>query len=86
MDTAAAWLQLFSAWPVDRPRQGIVITRFQETIPFTSFLVSPGILALERDRPDAINARKVLVAYTAIEAVKFVDTGDFRGLKSLGFY
>ncbi|SFI76299.1 hypothetical protein [Planctomicrobium piriforme] len=85
MDTAAAWQHLFSSWPKSRPKTGIVITTFQEPIPFTNFLLSEGILALERDRPDSQNARKVFVAFTAILAVKFTDTDDFLNFKQLGF-
>jgi hypothetical protein len=85
MDSAAAWQELFENWPPGRPRTGILVTAFQETIPFTRFLVSPGILALERDRPDSLGARKVLVAFSAISAVKMVDTDDFATIAQLGF-
>lgn len=85
MDSAAAWQQFFESWPDSIPKQGIIVTAFQETIPFTRFLVSPGILALERDRPDTIGARKVLVSFSAISAVKLTDTGDFSRFATMGF-
>ncbi len=85
MDTAFAWQQLFEAWPADMPRLGIIMTNFQESIGFTNFMTSDGLLAVERDRPDSVGARKVLIAYTAISALKITDTGDFTEIAKLGF-
>jgi len=84
MDTSTAWQQLFEQWPSSRPRIGIVIAEAQEPIAFTNFLAGSGILALERERPDTQGARKVLLAFSAITAVKFIDTTDFADLQQLG--
>ncbi|WP_437186145.1 hypothetical protein SH668x_003285 [Planctomicrobium sp. SH668] len=85
MDSSAAWQQLFDRWPDSQPRVGVIVTTSQESIGFTDFMVSPGILALERDRPDTLGARKVLIAFSAITAVKFMDTQDFDKIAVLGF-
>jgi hypothetical protein len=85
MDPAFAWQQLFESWPSDAPRTGIIVTTFQETIGFTNFMTGDGLLAVERDRPDSLGARKVLIAFTAISAVKMTDTGDFSKIAKLGF-
>lgn len=85
MDTAAAWQRLFEQWPEHKTRVGIVVANSQEPISFTDFMVTPGILALERERPDTQGARKVLISFSAITAVKLVDTGSFNELKQLGF-
>ncbi len=85
MDTAAAWQQLFETWPQEQPRVGIIVTTGQENIPFTRFMTMPGVIALERDRPDTSGARKVILALTAITAVKMTDTNDFANLSLLGF-
>ncbi len=85
MDSSFAWQQLFENWPKGLPKAGIVVTSFQESIGFTDFMVTEGLLALERDRPDSIGARKVIVAFTAISAVKMTDVGEFAGIAKLGF-
>lgn len=85
MDNARAWQDLFESWPETMPRQGILITTFQESIPFVGFLVSPGLLALQRDRPDSIGARKVLLSFESISAVKMTDTDSFDTVRTLGF-
>ena len=85
MDSAFAWQQLFETWPSDAPRQGIITTIFQESIGFKNFMTSDGLLAVERDRPDSLGARKVLIAFTAISALKMTDTGDFAEIAKLGF-
>lgn len=85
MDSAFAWQQLFENWPAETPKIGIVVTNFQENIGFTNFMTSDGLLAIERDRPDSIGARKVVVAYAAIVAVKITDTSEFARMSALGF-
>lgn len=85
MDSAFAWQQLFENWPQDLPRQGLVVTIFQESIGFTNFMVAEGLLALERDRPDSSGARKVIVSFAAISAVKMTDTDEFARIEKLGF-
>ena len=85
MDPAFAWQQLFETWPSDSPRTGIIMTTFQESIVFSNFMTSEGLLAVERDRPDSMGARKVLLAFTAISAVKMTDTNDFAEIAKLGF-
>ena len=85
MDAASAWQELFENWPSDAPKIGIIVTNYQENIGFSDFMTADGLLAVERDRPDSIGARKVIVAYTAILAVKMTDTGDLSNVASLGF-
>lgn len=85
MDTAAAWKSLFETWPQAVPRQGMVVTSYNETIPFVNFLVSGGIVLLERDKPDTLGARKVMVAYSAIEAVKIASPMELARFQVMGF-
>lgn len=85
MESAFAWQQLFEQWPRNRSRSGIILTSSQEPISFVDFKTIPGILALERERPDSQEARKVLVAFSAITAVKFTDTAPFSEMTALGF-
>ncbi|MEX0715404.1 MAG: hypothetical protein WD066_02400 [Planctomycetaceae bacterium] len=85
MSSAENWRTLFESWPESIPRQGLLVTRFQEQIPFTAFLVSGGILLLERDRPDSAGARKVMIAYEAIDAVKITAPLELSRFQVLGF-
>ena len=85
MDAAKNWYTLFTNWPADMPRQGLVITTFNESIPFVDFLVSEGIVILQRDKPDSLGARKAMLAYSAIAAVKMTDPGELDVYTKMGF-
>ena len=85
MDTAEAWKSLFESWPQTIPRQGMLVTSYNETIPFSNFLISGGILLVERDNPDSHGARKVMVAYSAISAVKIASPMELARFQVLGF-
>lgn len=85
MLAADAWRSLFENWPNSLPRQGLLVTSFQEQIPFTDFLISGGILLIERDKPDSYGARKVMVSYEAISAVKITSPMELARFQVLGF-
>lgn len=84
-NTSDAWRNLFENWPQSIPRQGLVVTTFQETIPFVNFLVSGSILLVERDKPDTSGARKVMLAYDAISAVKIASPLELARFQVMGF-
>lgn len=83
--TGESWRSLFENWPEAIPRRGVVITSFGESIPFVSFLISGGILLLERDKPDTIGARKVMLAYDNIASVKITDVIEMARFQVMGF-
>jgi len=85
MDSAFSWQQLFENWPADAPKVGIVTTTFQESVGFTNFMIAEGLLALERDRPDSVGARKIVLPFSAITSLKMTDTKDFTEIAKLGF-
>jgi hypothetical protein len=85
MHTAEAWRTLFENWPEAIPRQGILITSFNESIPFRDFLISGSIVLVERETPDSLGARKVMVAYDAISAVKITNPMDLARFQVMGF-
>lgn len=85
MDPNESWRSLFENWPESIPREGLVVTSFQETIPFINFLVSGNAVLLERDRPDGIGARKVILAYQAIQAVKLTSPLELARFQVMGF-
>lgn len=84
MDSEDDWRAIFEHWPADLPRQGILTTAL-DSFGFNDFLISRGLLLLERDRPDAIGARKVMIAYRSILALKLTDPGPISRYQSLGF-
>ena len=85
MQATNPWRNLFEHWPKSIPRQATLVTSFGEQIAFVNFLVSGGAVLVERDRPDTNGARKVIVAYEAIQAVKLTDPGDIARYQVLGF-
>jgi hypothetical protein len=85
MTTGEYWRSLFENWPASVPRRGLLITTFNESIPFVKYLMSGGILLLEREIPDTTGARKVMVAYDAIAAVKITDVVELANFQALGF-
>ena len=84
MDLTAQWRTLFANWPDFLPRQGLLVTAF-DAIPFLDFMVSDGILLIERDRPDSQGGRKIMISFSAINALKLSDPGDFAKYQGLGF-
>ncbi|MGE5192652.1 MAG: hypothetical protein ACM3U2_09130 [Deltaproteobacteria bacterium] len=85
MNTGEYWRTIFENWPSSIPRRGLVVTTFNESIAFVNYMMSGGILLLERDRPDTLGARKVMIAYDAISAVKITDVVDLATFQALGF-
>lgn len=85
MQTAEAWRTLFENWPESIPRQGLLVTSFNETIPFRDFLISGSIVLIERETPDSQGARKVLVAYSAILALKIANPMELARFQVMGF-
>lgn len=85
MESSEGWRSLFENWPESIERNGLVVTRFQESIAFTGFLISGGLIMLERDRPDSAGARKVILAYDQIAAVKLTSPIELARFQVMGF-
>ena len=85
METAESWRALFENWPENIAREGLLVTTFNETIPFVKFMISGGLLLIERDRPDSSDARKVIVPYDAISAIKLTTTAELSQFQAMGF-
>lgn len=86
MDGDNSWQTLFENWPTKFPKIGILVTSFGEAIAFNDFRVNEGILLLRRERPDSIGARKVMVSYTAIVALKLADVEELEAYDVMGFH
>lgn len=80
-----AWRNLFETWPESVPRRGLIVTTWGEAIQFVSYLVSGGILLVERDRPDTAGARKVMLTWESISCVKITDVIDLARFQVMGF-
>ena len=79
------WSDLFENWPPSLPPRGLVVTRQGENIPFVMFLLRPGIVLLQRDKPDSNNGRQVMLAYAEIAAVKITEPTDLVRFQAFGF-
>ena len=85
MDSSESWRLMFEGWPESIPREGLLVTTFQETIPFVGFMMSGSILLLDRDNPDALGARKVMIGYDSISAVKITSPMELARFQVMGF-
>jgi hypothetical protein len=85
MHAAEAWRSLFENWPQAIPRSGMLITSFGETIAFKDFLISGTMLIIERETPDSLGARKVIVTYEGIMGLKFANPMELARFQVMGF-
>lgn len=85
MQSAEAWRSLFENWPDSVPRTGLLVAAFGETIQFRDFLISGSLLLLEREVPDSQGARKVMLGYDAILAVKITSPMELARFQVMGF-
>ncbi len=85
MDTAQAWKEFLTHWPPDVERRGIVVASFGEQIPFDGYATGENLVMLERRVPDTSGARKILLAYSEIQAVKITDVVKARSFHAMGF-
>lgn len=79
------WEAIFKSWPQGMQRRGLILTNFQETIAFVDYRLSPGVLLVERERPDSHGARKVMLTWDSILALKLTDPGDLSTYEQMGF-
>jgi hypothetical protein len=77
--------RVFAEWPVSIPKAGLVVTSFGESIPFCSYMISGDLILLERKTPDAQGARRVLMSFDAISAVKILDAIEMARFTAMGF-
>ncbi|MEM6331299.1 MAG: hypothetical protein AAF790_13770 [Planctomycetota bacterium] len=79
------WAGVFLDWPEAISRRGVVVTTLNEAVPFKGFMTKREMLVLERQNPDSLGARFVLMRYDAIAAVKLVDPLKAESFKPMGF-
>jgi len=85
MGSGEHWHNLFENWPEAIPRQGILLTTFGENISFASYMLAGGLLLLERDQPDALGARKLIISFDVIAAVKLTTPIEMSRFQVMGF-
>ena len=85
MHSAEAWRSLFENWPQAIPRGGLLVTSFGETIAFKDFLISGTMLIVERETPDSLGARKVIVTYDGIVGLKMTSPMELARYQVMGF-
>ncbi|MBD3674415.1 MAG: hypothetical protein HUJ26_12905 [Planctomycetaceae bacterium] len=83
--TADAWRMLFESWPASIERKGMILTKQNENIPFTNYLVSNSLLLLDRGTPDAHGARKVVLSMDQIAALKLAGAQPMNEFMAMGF-
>ena len=85
MANTAQWQQAFLKWPASIPKRGIVTTVLNEHIPFKGFMTTDKLLLLERQNPDSLGARFIVLEYAAINALKYIDPLKAENFAELGF-
>lgn len=79
------WQNLFENWPDAIKRNGSIVTVQGDAVPFVNFMVSDGLLLVERDGPDVSGARRVIVGYDSIAMVKLTSAAEMSLFESMGF-
>jgi len=85
MDPSTVWKDFLRNWPADVDRRGIVVTNYDDQIPFEGFMTSETMVLLERKAPDTVGARKVLLPFSSILAIKITDVIKAKSFQSAGF-
>lgn len=85
IQTTEHWQSIFENWPDVIPRRGIIVSKYGETIPFANFLISEGLLLVERDGPDASGTRRAILGYDSISMVKLASNAELSQFMSMGF-
>ena len=71
--TANTWKALFTNWPKDVQRRGVVVNTLNEAIPFRSFMIKEDMLLLDRTNPDPLGSRFILLGFDSVHNVKLID-------------
>ncbi len=79
------WQSLFENWPDAIERRGAIVSHNGEAVPFVGFLISVGLLLVERDGPDAAGTRKIIISYDSISMVKLKSVGELSRFQAMGF-
>lgn len=85
MASETHWKMFFESWAADLPRRGVLVTAFNEQIPFANFLTSEAMIFFERAMPDSLGARAIVLPYEQVAAVKMTEVVKPKALRDAGF-
>ncbi len=85
MNLGPIWKDYFTHWPKGVATTGVLVTSYDEQIAFVDFMTGETLLMIERRAPDTTGARKVLVPYDNILALKLVDVVNSSVFAGIGF-
>jgi len=85
MEGGSVWKDIFEKWPSEMDRQGVLVTSYEEQIPFDNFLTSEAFLLIERRTPDTLGARRIIIPYGNVVALKLTEVTKSRAFQALGF-
>lgn len=85
MTPSENWKSFFTDWPAGFPRSGIVVSVFNEAIPYRNFWLKDDMLLLERTIPDATGGRFLILGFEVITQVKFVNPLNEATIAESGF-
>ncbi len=81
----SVWRQFFRDWPEGLPPGGVLVTTYDEQIPFLGYMTGEDMLLLERRNPDTVGARKIVIPYSNIAALKITDVVKQKPFLKAGF-
>lgn len=85
MAERSPWQDMFTRWPDSIHKRGIITTTLNENIPFKAFMISGGMLLLERANPDSLGARFIALEFPSIAALKYIDPLKTSNFAEIGF-
>jgi hypothetical protein len=85
MPQLGGWKAVFDVWPKEMARRGVLVASFGEQIAFASFSAGEHFLLLERQTPDAVGARNIMLPYDKIMALKITDVVKPKQFQAFGF-
>ena len=84
-EIGAIWRKFLASWPKGLNQSGVVVTSTNEQVPFCSYLMAEHVVMLERPAPDTVGARKVLMPYSKIDAIKITEAVGNEVFTDAGF-
>ena len=85
MDSSTAWKVFFDKWPKSLARTGVLVTAFGDQIPFDGFMHTETMMLVDRRSPDTVGARKVILPFVNVAAVKIDSVIDAAAFEDMGF-
>lgn len=77
--------RILAEWPASIPRSGLMLTSFNESIPFCNFMLCGDLILVERKTPDAAGGRRVIMGVDCIQAIKILDAIEMPRFTAMGF-